>query len=175
MLIVNKLSKLFISAAIATTVITAASSAQALTLKPGSTGYNVRTIQTQLRNRGYFPKNISSTGYYGSITKTAVMRFQRANGLRADGIAGPATLRAMDLAGTGGTEPSITAVPYGTSGIVRVRTNLNVRAGAGNGYRVIGTLKPGQNIRISEQKNGWYNIHPDGQNYWVHSKYIQVQ
>lgn len=170
----NKLSKFFISAAIAGTVITAGSAAQAQTLKQGSTGYNVRIIQTELRNRGHFPSNLPSTGYYGSITRKAVMDFQRMNGLRMTGIADATTLRAMGYFAEGGSAPS-TAVSYGTSGIVRVRSNLNVRTGPGTGYKVIGTLEPGQNIRISNQRNGWYNIHPEGQNYWVHSKYIQVQ
>ncbi|MCJ8279943.1 MAG: peptidoglycan-binding protein [Rivularia sp. ALOHA_DT_140] len=120
----NKLSKFFISAAIAGTVLTAASAAQALTLKQGSTGYNVRTIQTELRNRGYFPRNVNSTGYYGSITKRSVMNFQRANGLRADGIAGPATLRAMGYGGVGGARPVDQF--DGTRGVVRVRTRLTL-------------------------------------------------
>lgn len=171
----KKLTKFVISAAIATSVIAAASSAQALTLKPGQRSSDVATIQSELKNRGYFPKNVSSTGYYGSITKRAVMNFQRANGLRADGIAGPATLRAMGYSGTGGTEPIETAISYGASGVVRVNTGLNVRTGPGTGYKVIGSLEPGQNIRISNEKNGWYNIHPDGENYWVHSRYVQVQ
>lgn len=173
MLIVNKLSKFFISAAIAGTVLTAASAAQALTLKQGSTGYNVRTIQTELRNRGYFPRNVSSTGYYGSITKRAVMNFQRANGLRADGVAGPATLRAMgyDTTAMGGARPVDQF--NGANGVVRVRTKLNVRSGPGTNYRVLGTLPPGQSVSIVNEQNGWYQLEtPEGQ-YWVHSKYIR--
>ncbi|MDY6897689.1 MAG: peptidoglycan-binding protein [Cyanobacteriota bacterium] len=169
----NKLSKFFISAAIAGTVLTAASAAQALTLKTGATGYNVRIMQTELRNRGFFPKNVSSTGYYGSITKAAVMRFQRANGLRADGIAGPATLRAMGYAGTGGSRPVDQF--QGANGVVRVRTKLNVRAGAGTNYRVLGTLPPGQSVSIVNERNGWYQLEtPEGE-YWVHSKYISIR
>jgi peptidoglycan hydrolase-like protein with peptidoglycan-binding domain len=35
-------------------------------------------------------------GDYGSLTREAVLGFQRTNGLRADGVAGPATRRALD-------------------------------------------------------------------------------
>lgn len=164
-----------ISAAIATSVIAAASSAQALTLKPGERSDNVAAIQSELKNKGYFPKNVSSTGYYGSITKRAVMNFQLANGLKADGIAGPATLKAMGYSGIGGTTPPNTPPSYGANGIVRVNTGLNVRSGPGAGYKIIGSLEPGLSIKISNETNGWYNIHPEGDNYWVHSKYIQVQ
>ena len=173
MLIVNKLSKFFISAAIAGTVLTAASAAQAQTLKQGSTGFNVRTIQTELRNRGFFPRNVSSTGYYGSITKRAVMNFQRANGLRADGVAGPATLRAMGYGGVGGSSPVDQF--YSANGVVRVNSRLNVRSGPGTEYRVLGTLPPGQSVSLVSEQNGWYQLDtPEGQ-YWVHSRYVSVQ
>ncbi|BAY87237.1 hypothetical protein NIES267_67560 [Calothrix parasitica NIES-267] len=173
MLIVNKLSKFFISAAIATTVMTAASAAQAQTLRQGSTGYNVRTIQTELRNRGYFPRNVRSTGYYGSITKRAVMNFQRENGLRMTGIAGPATLRAMGYGGVGGSNPVNQF--YGANGVVRVNSRLNVRSGPGTEYRVLGTLPPGQSVSLVNEQNGWYQLEtPEGE-YWVHSNYISVR
>ncbi|MEM7712303.1 MAG: peptidoglycan-binding protein [Cyanobacteria bacterium P01_A01_bin.68] len=169
----NKLSKFFISAAIAGTVLTAASAAQAQTLKQGSTGFNVRTIQTELRNRGFFPRNVSSTGYYGSITKRAVMNFQRANGLRADGVAGPATLRAMGYAGVGGSNPVDQF--QGATGFVQVRTRLNVRSGPGTNYRVLDSLRPGQSVKLINRQNGWYQLDtPEGQ-YWVSGQYINFQ
>jgi len=177
---VNKLSKFFISAAIAGTVITAGSSAQAQTLRPGSTGYNVRTIQTELRNLGYFPSNVSSTGYYGSITRRAVMDFQRANGLRMTGIADATTLRAMGYGGTGGTDPVYAAANGRTIGVVQVRSSLNIRTGPGVGYRRIGSLRPGQSIGIINQRNGWYQLEynegeGDSSGSWVHSKYVRIR
>jgi peptidoglycan hydrolase-like protein with peptidoglycan-binding domain len=42
---------------------------------------------------------IKADGIYGPRTRRAVKRFQRRNGLKADGIVGPATLRALGLAG----------------------------------------------------------------------------
>lgn len=63
--------------------------------KMGSSGSEVRQIQTRLKNWGYYKGSVD--GIYGSRTKAAVESFQRKNGLTVDGIAGPATLAAMGL------------------------------------------------------------------------------
>ncbi len=44
---------------------------------------NVYKIQTELSNLGYF--NDEATGYYGSLTESAVMKFQLENGLETTG------------------------------------------------------------------------------------------
>ena len=61
--------------------------------KYGSRGDEVIQIQTKLKRWGYYNGNID--GIYGSQTQEAVKYFQRKNGLTVDGIAGPATLKAM--------------------------------------------------------------------------------
>ncbi len=63
--------------------------------KYGSRGSEVTQIQTKLKRWGYYKGNID--GIYGSQTLEAVKYFQRKNGLTVDGIAGPATLRAMGI------------------------------------------------------------------------------
>lgn len=70
------------------------SSADALS-RMGSTGSEVREIQTRLKKWGYYSGSVD--GIYGTRTKNAVIYFQRKNGLRVDGIAGPATLAAMGI------------------------------------------------------------------------------
>lgn len=59
-------------------------------LKIGSRGTEVKMVQTTLKELGYYtyPK---TTGYYGKVTEAAVKRFQRANGISADGIIGKKT------------------------------------------------------------------------------------
>ena len=63
--------------------------------KYGSRGDEVRQIQTKLKRWGYYNGNVD--GIYGSQTLEAVKYFQRKNGLTVDGIAGPATLKAMGI------------------------------------------------------------------------------
>ena len=63
--------------------------------KYGSRGSEVTQIQTKLKRWGYYTGNID--GIYGTQTVNAVKYFQRKNGLTVDGIAGPATLRAMGI------------------------------------------------------------------------------
>ncbi|WP_418041800.1 cell wall hydrolase [Paenibacillus xylanilyticus] len=72
----------------------AAPSAGAQKLEQGVQSEHVLQLQEQLRDLGYFKAGL--TGYYGSITKSAVRKFQQAQGLRADGIAGPATLNRLN-------------------------------------------------------------------------------
>jgi N-acetylmuramoyl-L-alanine amidase len=62
-------------------------------LKVGSSGNEVTRLQQTLKGRGLFQHAV--TGYYGSITKNAVMSFQRNSGLVVDGIAGRNTLNAL--------------------------------------------------------------------------------
>jgi len=71
----------------------------------GSQGDEVRAIQQKLSELGY---GIKVDGVYGSATRNAVIAFQKANGLSADGIAGQQTLTALGITGsTGGSVSSI--------------------------------------------------------------------
>ena len=63
--------------------------------KYGSRGTEVRTIQDKLKRWGYYTGNVD--GIYGSLTVSAVKRFQQKNGLAVDGIAGTNTLKAMGI------------------------------------------------------------------------------
>ena len=63
--------------------------------KYGSRGDEVIQIQTKLKRWGYYNGNID--GIYGTQTLEAVKYFQRKNALTVDGIAGPATLKAMGI------------------------------------------------------------------------------
>ena len=68
--------------------------------KVGSTGSEVRQIQTNLKKWGYYSGNVD--GVYGTATKNAVVAFQKKYGLVADGIAGPATLAKIGIPTAGG-------------------------------------------------------------------------
>ena len=81
-------------------VISLAQQAQAATYRQGSTGEQVRIIQTKMKNWGYYDGAVD--GIFGSGTAEAVRYFQRKNGLTADGIVGPATLKALGMSTGGG-------------------------------------------------------------------------
>ena len=78
-----------------TLVLAFAQSALAVSYRQGDSGSAVTTIQTKLKRWGYFDGPVD--GIYGSKTSKAVRSFQRKNGLTADGVAGPATQKALGM------------------------------------------------------------------------------
>lgn len=68
---------------------------QEIAIETGLTTSQVRTVQTKLKNWGYY--NGSVDGIYGPKTKAAVKYFQRNNGLVADGIVGTQTAKALGM------------------------------------------------------------------------------
>lgn len=72
--------------------------------KYGSRGSEVTQIQTKLKRWGYYSGSVD--GIYGTQTVNAVKYFQRKNGLTVDGIAGPATLKAMGITSSSSSSSS---------------------------------------------------------------------
>lgn len=68
---------------------------QVAVLKQGSQGELVKKVQTKLKRWGYYKGAVD--GIYGKATKSAVIYFQKRNGLTADGIVGKKTLEALGL------------------------------------------------------------------------------
>ncbi len=60
------------------------------TLSVGSTGNEVVMLQNFLKDKACFTYG-TATGYFGQLTKTAVMNFQSVNGIASIGIVGPLT------------------------------------------------------------------------------------
>lgn len=58
-------------------------------LEQGTRGKQVANLQQRLAQLGYFKETV--TGYFGSVTKKAVVQFQQAEGLDPDGIVGEKT------------------------------------------------------------------------------------
>lgn len=63
-------------------------------LKVGSSGTDVRELQKRLTKEGFFSGSV--TGYYGSLTKAAVMKYQTKHGLTPLGNVGPGTRKALN-------------------------------------------------------------------------------
>ncbi len=75
-------------------------------LKKGSKGSDVREVQALLRDLGYYSGKID--GDFGEITQRAVIRFQKDQNLRPDGIVGKKTYKALQIAhdlASGDTQP----------------------------------------------------------------------
>jgi peptidoglycan hydrolase-like protein with peptidoglycan-binding domain len=100
---------------------TATGSVFTRTLRQGESGADVKTLQKWLTDAGY---KVPATGYFGSMTKGAVVRFQTAHGLApVTGVVGRLTastlLAAVTKPATGsGTSDSPGLSPAGTSGWV---------------------------------------------------------
>lgn len=66
------------------------------TLKVGQTSNEVKNLQQKLRELGYF-KHPTNTGFFGGVTRAAVVAFQKAMGLKPyPGWVGPATRAALN-------------------------------------------------------------------------------
>ena len=74
--------------------------ADAAMLRQGSSGEQVKMLQSKLKRWGYYNGNVD--GIFGSGTAQAVKYFQKKNGLTADGIVGEATAKALGLSLTVG-------------------------------------------------------------------------
>src|ERR1043165_1393775 len=83
-------------------------------LKKGSSGPEVTTLQQRLKELGFDPKGVDGT--FGPGTHAAVIAFQKAKGLVADGKVGPNTLAALNLNGGAGSANSSTPVAEATNG-----------------------------------------------------------
>lgn len=114
----------------------------ASTLREGSQSDAVRILQENLALIDYYSGSV--TGRYGRLTKEAVRRFQRDNGLASDGVAGPRTFEKLNalLADSGDKETSVlmppavqeTAVKPALENVPRLNTEYTLRHGSRSGY-----------------------------------------
>jgi len=63
------------------------------TLREKMTDPSVQVLQSNLLVLGYFPAKTKTTRYFGTVTKAAVMKYQKAFKLKEDGIVSPALLK----------------------------------------------------------------------------------
>ena len=83
-----------------------------------SSKQDIKLVQKKLKNWGYYTGSVD--GIYGSKTKAAVVKFQKRNGLVADGIIGDKTLKAMGISNsmlTSGGSSSSGAGNYSNSDV----------------------------------------------------------
>lgn len=64
-------------------------------LNIGVQSSEVLALQVKLQSLGYFPNTIQPTGYFGPVTKQAVIQYQATNSLPQTGYVGPMTRSAL--------------------------------------------------------------------------------
>ncbi len=78
-------------------------------LEEGNSGADVSSLQTFLaKDRTIYPQGLV-TGYFGSLTKSAVSNFQARNGIATVGRVGPITLAAINAQMAGGLGGDVNA------------------------------------------------------------------
>ena len=78
-------------------VLSVMATASAVSYKKGSKGSGVLAVQKALNEDENGAYDVKEDGVYGTATVAAVKLFQKANGLTADGIAGPKTLAKLGI------------------------------------------------------------------------------
>ncbi|UTR16221.1 peptidoglycan-binding protein [Salipaludibacillus sp. LMS25] len=78
----------------ATSSSASSSSLSGVVLRQGSSGSQVRELQTRLKNLGYYTSSVD--GAYGPLTAEAVRKLQRQTNIAADGVFGPQTLTQLN-------------------------------------------------------------------------------
>ena len=104
----------------------------------GSRGAEVRRIQQKLSQWGYYDGAVD--GVYGQGTYEAVVRFQKKNGLAADGVAGSATLEAM---GIGSGQRAVAASSSASSYAQEVELLARLIHGEARGEPYVGMVAVG--------------------------------
>ena len=97
----------------------------------GSTGSDVKKIQTKLKSWGYY--NGAIDGIFGSQTYAAVRSFQKKNGLTVDGIVGSQTAAALGIT-LSGSSGSSSASPS-TNANIELLARIIAAEGRGEPYR----------------------------------------
>lgn len=95
------------------------------TLYWGTTGNNVRLVQSRLKQWGYYDGEVD--GIFGTATSQAVKRFQAKNGLTPDGLVGPRTWAALGFSTTT-AQPAITPASAQSASGVSSSNDVNLLA-----------------------------------------------
>lgn len=135
------------------------------TLRRGSTGSAVRTLQSRLSALGYWLGSVD--GAFGHLTEQAVFAIQKASGVTRDGVVGPVTWAKVNV----GVRPPARSRTGHVVEIAksrqlllmvdngRVRRIFNTSTGSGRRYFSGGAwhlaATPSGSFRVYRRVNGW--------------------
>ena len=146
-------------------------------LREGDNGTAVTELQTMLKKLGYYYGDI--TGSFGSLTRRAVRKFQDANDLTVDGIAGTATLNKLrQLTGTtisDGSSSGTTVTTANSYGRI-TKDNVYLRASYSTTSASKASLSKNTLVRITKTYTSagvkWYYITVNMGSY-THNGYVR--
>ena len=146
-------------------------------LREGDNGTAVTELQTMLKKLGYYYGDI--TGSFGSLTRQAVRKFQDANDLTVDGIAGTATLNKLrQLTGTtisDGSSSGTTVTTANSYGRI-TKDNVYLRASYSTTSASKASLSKNTLVRITKTYTSagvkWYYITVNMGSY-THNGYVR--
>ena len=146
-------------------------------LREGDSGTAVTELQTMLKKLGYYYGDI--TGSFGSLTRQAVRKFQDANDLTVDGIAGTATLNKLrQLTGTtisDGSSSGTTVTTANSYGRI-TKDNVYLRASYSTSSASKASLSKNTLVRITKTYTSagvkWYYITVNMGSY-THNGYVR--
>jgi peptidoglycan L-alanyl-D-glutamate endopeptidase CwlK len=96
------------------------------TLKRGSSGPDVLTLQSTLKQLGFDPNGVDGT--FGPGTESAVIAFQKSKGLTPDGMVGPNTAAALQSSAVAGANVSATTTGATVTGSSTSSATITVTA-----------------------------------------------
>lgn len=156
-------------------------------LKKGMNGSDVKALQELLLQLGYELPKYGADGSFGSETLSALLEFQKDEGLEVDGKYGDLTHQALmdavadDDAGKQETSPSdqpdeeSETLQLATVVITSEGGKVNVRTGNGTNFSRITSVAPGATFNyVATALNGWHAIEIGSKIGWVSGNFSRV-
>lgn len=147
-------------------------------VKYGATGEGVMWVQDMLKQNGY---TVTVDGVFGSITKNAIIHFQKYNNLDQDGIVGELTRSALKKAAakiSGNTSSNSSGSSITTQTINAYRyttTNVNFRSGPSTSNTSYGVIEKGAEVYVYQTKStGWSYVKYNNKYGYISSTYLST-
>ncbi len=150
-------------------------------LKKGSKGNDVKALQKKLKELGYFTG--TPAGNYGKLTVAAVKRFQKANGIKQDGIA-TASLQKKIFAAKGKSGSSSSSKNdkdnknedkiYARVKLKYSSSTLKVRKKASISAAVVTKVKHNAKVQVLSKGKTWWKIKANSKTGYVKKGYLKV-